>query len=340
MRERDITLDVLKGIGMLLVVFAHTNMSGISSVIYTFHMPLFFFLSGGALIYSSKKHSLDLKGYASSLVIPYLVFSIVSFVYWFLIESRFRPSDLIPIYSGSMGLHDVRLQEFYNIFTAYSAEDAFIYNIVLWFLPCLLCSMVIYRGLKLYSGAWLPLCVIGLSALYFINEKTMPLLPWCMEIALVALPFVYAGDKCYVLFKKSNHWGLLAFALLIVISVLLFSNPHIDMRAHGFSEWWIFYPIALSFIYLIIQLSRIISCYEYGVLQWIGRNSLIIMCIHEPLKRIVLKLSSVILGIEITVIRESFVASLLMTIIILLVLFPITHVVSRCLSFFLSKKTQ
>jgi len=46
--DRDILLDVLKGLGIFLVVFAHTCKAdvGQKSVIYLFHMPLFFVLSG------------------------------------------------------------------------------------------------------------------------------------------------------------------------------------------------------------------------------------------------------------------------------------------------------
>ena len=42
-------LDVAKGIGILLVIFGHCQLGWIGSVhslIYSFHMPLFFFISG------------------------------------------------------------------------------------------------------------------------------------------------------------------------------------------------------------------------------------------------------------------------------------------------------
>ena len=340
MKDRDITLDVLKGIGIFLVVFAHTNNSRLSAVIYTFHMPLFFLISGCALSYSSQKESLGLMRYVKSLVVPYLAFSLITFVYWVGIEWRFRPSDLPPIYSGSMGLLDVRLQEFLNIFTAYSVNDAFEYNIVMWFLPCLFCCMVIYKWLKLHMGTWLPLCVIGLSAIYFMNEKSIPLLPWCLEISLVALPFVWVGDKCYTLVKDKNHWGLIIVALLVIVGGLLFINPHVDMRVHSFAKWWIFYPVALSFIYLIVKLSGTLSHDEYGIIQWMGRNSLLIMCIHDPVKRIVLKIASVISGVDISVIRESVAASFLIAVIIIALLFPVAYFINRHMPFIIGKKTD
>lgn len=337
MKDRDITLDVLRGIGIFLVVFAHTNNSRLSSVIYTFHMPLFFLISGCAQSYSRQRQSVGFMRYVQSLVVPYFAFSLITFVYWVIIEWRFRPSDLAPIYSGSMGLLDVRLQEFLNIFTAYSVNDAFEYNIVMWFLPCLFCCMVIYKWLKLHTGQWLSLCVIGLATLYFLTKEYMPVLPWCLEISFVALPFVWVGDKCYALVREKNSWGLIIAALLIIIGGLLFINPHVDMRAHSFPELWIFYPVALSFIYLTIKICGIISHYECAFFQWMGRNSLLIMCIHDPLKRIVLKLTSVISGVDISVIRESVVASFLLVIIIVSLIIPVVFIVNRHMPFIIGK---
>lgn len=48
-------IDIAKGIGIVLVVLAHTQSldSSISSLIYLFHMPLFFILSG----YLLKSHN-------------------------------------------------------------------------------------------------------------------------------------------------------------------------------------------------------------------------------------------------------------------------------------------
>lgn len=55
--------------------------------------------------------------------------------------------------------------------------------------------------------------------------------------------------------------------------ITLFINPHVDMRAHSFPELWIFYPVALSFIYLTIKICEIISHYECVFFQWMGCGS-------------------------------------------------------------------
>ena len=45
---RDSSIDIAKGVGIILVVFGHDTLcpSIIRNVIFSFHMPLFFILSG------------------------------------------------------------------------------------------------------------------------------------------------------------------------------------------------------------------------------------------------------------------------------------------------------
>lgn len=208
MRQRDSLLDVLKGIGIILVIFAHINHGEWANTIYLFHMPLFFLLSGAALTYSSNKNSIGIDKYVKSLIIPYFAFSLLTFVYWYLIERRFRPSELMPIFNNDIfSTTDIKWQEFINIFTAFSVKSAFEYNVVMWFLPCLFCSLVVYKLLTKYLNNYVPLGVIALAACYFLFKEQMPYLPWCFEISLVALPFIWIGNICYQKVKERNSMG-------------------------------------------------------------------------------------------------------------------------------------
>lgn len=45
--KRNASIDIAKGIGIILVVFAHMNYTQpYQNIIYGFHMPLFFIISG------------------------------------------------------------------------------------------------------------------------------------------------------------------------------------------------------------------------------------------------------------------------------------------------------
>jgi fucose 4-O-acetylase-like acetyltransferase len=82
MKYRLDWLDAAKGLGILLVTLGHTDIpSQLKTYIYTFHMPLFFFLSG--YLFTLKKFP-NLKVFLSkrtkSLVLPYLCFSLVAYI--------------------------------------------------------------------------------------------------------------------------------------------------------------------------------------------------------------------------------------------------------------------
>lgn len=53
MKTRDRSFDIAKGIGILCVVLGHFGNYHINKIVYTFHLPMFFFITGWFL--SEKK---------------------------------------------------------------------------------------------------------------------------------------------------------------------------------------------------------------------------------------------------------------------------------------------
>lgn len=112
---------MLKGIGIILVVLGHTTRNTeLSSWIYHFHMPLFFFLSG--VFFSPTIQGLVKR--VRQILIPYLIFGVLSFIYWRFAEMRFRP--LPENFDANMHFFDLFWQ-----------TEQFRFNVPLWFLPCL-----------------------------------------------------------------------------------------------------------------------------------------------------------------------------------------------------------
>ena len=76
--KRILWVDVAKGIGMILVVLGHTHFGG-RTLIYTFHMPLFFFCSG---LFFSNSEPLNLmeklKKCLKTILFPYFLYAIIS----------------------------------------------------------------------------------------------------------------------------------------------------------------------------------------------------------------------------------------------------------------------
>lgn len=82
--KRITWLDAAKGYGILLVIFAHVDYSYLRNIIYTFHMPLFFYLSGYVF---SQKESFGSFFWSKvrRIIIPYFCLGIpmiIFDVYW------------------------------------------------------------------------------------------------------------------------------------------------------------------------------------------------------------------------------------------------------------------
>ena len=79
-QQRDNTVTIVKAIGIILMVFAHAMPWGtpVCNIIYTFHMPLFFLMSGYCF---KEKYLGDAKQFLvrklKGIYVPYVVFSLL-----------------------------------------------------------------------------------------------------------------------------------------------------------------------------------------------------------------------------------------------------------------------
>ena len=93
MENRNIAIDIAKGIGIILVVWGHVIQvsagegnfdywgNSIFEIIYSFHMPLFIFLSGFTASYSLNKrsHTITIKNRFTTLMIPFLSWGFIMY---------------------------------------------------------------------------------------------------------------------------------------------------------------------------------------------------------------------------------------------------------------------
>lgn len=319
-------IDILKGFGIILVVLGHVTLnSDLYHFIYAFHMPLFFIVSGMFL------H--DRQGFirkqAKNLLIPYLSFGLLTFVYWWLVESRFRE---LPAGETIWG-------QFINLLCPVGTQHC---NVVLWFLPCLFLACVMAN----YLNRWIisrpikiSLVVCLICTVGFIHGNY----PYHIGQAIQALPYICIGSLLggginalinKILTIKRNK--TIFFFGLLGIYIVYLSGVTCNMQSSSFSPC---YP--LSFI---IALLGFISVYiiAFGIqknraLSWLGINSLAIMLMHEPVKRIVIKVYSIIMKMPVDTIRESVLQSLIITILTILILIPIILLTNKHFPFLLGK---
>lgn len=325
-------LDMMKGIGIFLVVLGHVSSIGVlHHWIYSFHMPLFFFLSGFAFHLSNKTEFIKRK--ASRVLIPYFLFSFLSFFYWVFIERFFRPADVSPI------------SAFLSMFVANGENSP---NIALWFLPCLFVTELVFCTVwKCYkSDIFLGTFLIFSSVIGFLLPNLIQIrLPWSLDTMFVAIVYYgigyYLASRHMVLVNNLNKKSLYMIFFLILFFLFsigcLFLNGPVDLNKAIYHNYFWFYFAALSGIFFTLLLSK---TFTNKVVRYFGENTLLILCIHEPIKRVIIQLMSKFFHIEATFLRQDFIFCLITTVIIFMIFFPIIKLVNKEIPFLVGRNNS
>lgn len=322
-------LDAMKGMGIILVALGHVSLiEPLNTVIYAFHMPLFFFISGYLFFFSRKERFIIRR--LKSLLTPYFIFSLLSFCYWTFLERGLRGQTSIPVFDPLL-----------NIFTGQGGNEGYVFNVVMWFIPCMLTTqLVFYIGERFIQNRYfLAAAVILLSAAGYLYSQFFSFrLPWCLDSMSMALPFyalgyMLAGKEKLSSVSKGKAAALSAAFLVILIPIALF-NGKADMNNNIYQNYFLFYIAAgcgIAFIWMLSQLC------QFRWLKYLGGASLIIMCVHEPVKRVAIQLSAAALHTSSGALRGNPLFVLALSAAVILICLPVYYLVKRFFPFIMGK---
>jgi fucose 4-O-acetylase-like acetyltransferase len=126
-------IDVLKCIGIMLVVFAHYRLPvALDTYIFSFHKPLFFFIPG--FLFNFVKYTGSAATFVKerfrSLIVPYFSFATLTCIFYFLLDEAYTP--------GVTNIEFFEADTLYGIYSIiYALGPMVTYNPPLWFLTCL-----------------------------------------------------------------------------------------------------------------------------------------------------------------------------------------------------------
>jgi polysaccharide biosynthesis protein PslL len=293
MPKRIAYIDVAKGIGILLVVLAHNDLQAFApflhSVIYAFHMPLFFFLSG---LFFKPEISLGdlLRRRLNTLVKPYF-FTIFIIYFCALFFSNLNFAVALS-----------------RIAKSFYGNGFYLDWVAMWFLPALfmvnLFALGFYRLLGRFASPWprwialVVIQVVGVLTLHAFMPFTVQILgkslilkglPWSLDLVLVAGFFFILGREVYQHVPQesfSSIWTLL-FSTVVGLGLLLLSPATIDLNTRLWENLLINTSEALAGIVFILALSRQIErgpAWLGTVFSYLGRISIIILIFHNPVQ--------------------------------------------------------
>ena len=334
---RNSTIDNIKAVGIILVIMGHVSQEAfLSRWIYSFHMPLFFFISGVCFLFSRKDNFIFRK--VKSILVPYFCFGVASLLYWAFWEAKFRE---IPITT------DIIKGQMFNllgILMHRGGVNDYLFNVVLWFLPCLfVVEILLFTTEKVVkSRCCIGAVIITAAVISWIYNRyiSYPLF-FRVDVAVTVMPFALIGvliNEKFIAFcnRKSYVLDGVLFVFSLGLSIILCHwISRLDLNVQRYpSPYFILYFQAMVGILLVTIISKYI---KWGFIEYIGRNSLIIMCIHEPIKRIVIAMMSKIAGIDIAVARTEYWSIFMITAITLLSTLPIVFIINKYMPFMLGK---
>ena len=280
-KKRIVWIDQLRGLAFYTVILGHLSLSaGAITWIYSFHMPLFFMISGYTLnierLYkiSFKEHFTKLfKG----LLVPYFWMQLISFALRFIVGLvRNKPVSvkeyIIGMLIGHSSIADAPSNPLYYVLLLFLAQMG------LWLL------VRISKG-KMGVLALLA-TLFSLGSIFTQNIN----LPWHVNVVPMAMLLILIGrflmDGYLAAEDKLQRFNKVLYVLFCTVLIafgFLLSRFNGKISIHGneygrsvliFLVSAVITSVALSLLVILLPKSK--------VLTFIGRNTLFYMGIHKP----------------------------------------------------------
>ena len=260
-------IDVARGIGIIAVVIGHVWTRGaVRDAVYSFHMPLFFLLSGllarpqPPARFAWRQLGSQMRPYAAFLALLILADQIIEPLRGHRPIFHSWPGDLMPILLGGSWLRGP-----YTIF---------------WFVPCLMAARILFNALlarwpdpldRRWAWALLPILLLAYGTGTLTHNSVLGLLTVPMALLLL-----WVGAAWQQVPWRRWMWGPLGVLSLAGLSTLL---PTLNMKAADYGLPLLSIASAVATSLLLFRLSVRVAPFG-GWLATIGRASLVIMYLH------------------------------------------------------------
>lgn len=273
MKQRNISIDILKGIGIILVLVAHSLGGYISKFAYTFHMPLFFILTG---LFISEVKNVNFATYFGKairkdfrrLIIPAL----------FTIAIILAISCLYYVLPGSY------LQSPISLIWNDDPEKPLSYvNSLgnLWFLFALFWGKLFFYVIRQFTTSIsFPICslILGFMAVYIGSSIAIP---FELLVGLSVVPFIWIG------YCLKHHGGVESgikkyFYLTIPLWIVYIFYGHLQVGRMEYD--WYYVPDIFAacggtlFFYKVSNIIELRTKHTSRFLAFLGTYSLILIC--------------------------------------------------------------
>ena len=264
MKKRNEQIDVARGIAILLVILGHSFYfveAPLNKIILTFHMPLFFFLSG--LVAKTEGGYRFVSGKIKTILLPQILLGLISYAYYGLFTVVMKGGSLAEI------------NFLYQFWRYWFLQTLFIVVIIFYFIS----KMVHITSVKcqiILGGICILLGVLFEYEIEWPDES-----PFYINVVPMAFFFYLLGFACKKFLTSQlkqicscREKIMLLIGALCTLMVCALCNSSVTMYNNHYGKFPVFMLGALSGIILVWIIA------DFGqsnlFLRWCGRNSIII----------------------------------------------------------------
>lgn len=263
-------VDLFRSVGIILMVMGHVGFGNIfDKFIHSFHMPMFFFISG----YMFRKNKYPLKKYLlkkmKSLLIPYIFWGLISFAAWTAFK-EFEPKYLrILFWDNTSGI-------------AISGA--------LWFLSALFISDFVFFLIQKIENKYIKVLIIAFIAIIgtILSLVHKIKFPFALLQAFIGIGFMGIGFYLKIKNEKNGFISNVRILPLIALSIVGITtsmyNNEVNMRCSNYGNGLLFWISATiwSFIILIVSMKfENINFPLKNKFLIIGEDSISFVCLNQ-----------------------------------------------------------
>ncbi len=259
---------------MLFVIMGHSIAyeSRLEGIILSFHMPLFFVLSGVTMKRpgSLKEYGRGILKDGKRLLLPFIGMVFLELIFFEIFVARKPVTELARLFaksilSGNNG-HNPETALFVGAF---------------WFICALFLSKLLYRLIWFILGKWKTIPCLLLFPVSILLVRRGIILPWYLDSIFICLLFLEVGN----LFGKwqakklfTTLIGCLSLAAWSVLTILKGVSLDLNIRQYGYVSLLnaLLGSLGIMAICVLLGKFRVTT-----PLAFVGKHSFLLLCIHQ-----------------------------------------------------------
>lgn len=280
---RNNSIDVIRGIAILVVVLGHSiqvslvtgERSTLILLIQSFQMPLMFLVSGFTAGYSYPKkdsHFHFIKRKIKRLLVPYIVWAYLHYIIVCIVPGSYR----------RLSIESFVLEFFISDF--WFLRYLFMFFLIMW-----ICNEVINRVTNMKHSAQiliLSTIIVALLDRIPVLTESISLMHWFYFVlgwvGYQLVQYLYDNDSKAVIPNK--RYLIFLLGMLVIFSVALVLLEILPITLSGI-------PLSIFLFAFLYQLFAEYTIKRISFARWLGRNTLTIYAIHwcvlfSPLTRL------------------------------------------------------